>query len=214
VSSPRLGGTWRPFSAAARAFLLDAESRLPVRITVFPADGMRRRDWELRFGLPVEEPNTAILDVRATSIEAGEPDPSLFEIPGWEGEILGIASLAERLGYRPVTPTFTGSLELATTLAPPEGVCAEIAARLPTARLPARGGGRAAWPVARRTGRPRCHPCDVAGQRRRISEPAADGLGGASRPETTRACSWDEPALKSFSRSRSMPVRGLPAVSP
>ena len=217
----RLGGTWRPFFGGDRVeLLLDAESWLPVRITVFPADGMRRRDWELRFGLPVEEPNTAILDVRATSIEAGEPDPSLFEIPGWEGEILDIASLAERLGYRPVTPTFTGSLELATTLAPPEGVGAPRSLLVYTDGLdylrvgerPGRLAGRAFGPVGPDATRVTLPGCGVA-----YLEPASDGLGrrlAILGNDTSLFLETNLPLKELLAIAGSMPVRGLPAVSP
>ncbi|MEZ0234645.1 MAG: hypothetical protein ACAH81_06835 [Actinomycetota bacterium] len=217
----RLGGTWRPFFGGDRVeLLLDAESWLPVRITVFPADGMRRRDWELRFGLPVEEPNTAILDVRATSIEAGEPDPSLFEIPGWEGEILDIASLAERLGYRPVTPTFTGSLELATTLAPPEGVGAPRSLLVYTDGLdylrvgerPGRLAGRAFGPVG-----PDATRVTLPGGGVAYLEPAADGLGrrlAILGNDTSLFLETNLPLKGLLAIAGSMPVRGLPAVSP
>jgi len=117
----RLGGTWRPFFGGDRVELqLDADSWLPVRITVFPASSEARREWELRFGMPVEPPDTPILDVRATSIRPGEPDPSLFEIPGASTHTLDVASLADRIGYRPVVPTFTGTLDLENAVEPPD----------------------------------------------------------------------------------------------
>ncbi|MGZ8601003.1 MAG: hypothetical protein ACXWXN_00630 [Actinomycetota bacterium] len=217
----RLGGTWRPFFDGDRVeLLLDAESWLPVRITVFPADGARRRDWELRFGLPVETPSTAILDVRATSIEAGEPAPSLFEIPGREGGALDIASLAERLGYRPVTPTFTGALELATAVAPPEGVGAPRSLLvyvdgldyLRVGERPGRRTGRAFGPVG-----PDATRVTLPGGGVAYFEPAAAGLGrrlAILGDDTNLFLETNLPLGDLLEIASSMPVRGLPAVAP
>ncbi|HET6714991.1 MAG TPA: hypothetical protein VFI59_14960 [Actinomycetota bacterium] len=216
----RLGGTWRPFFGGDRVeLLLDTESWQPVRIMVFPAEGMGRREWELRFGLPAEPPNTAILDVRASSIEAEEPDPSMFEIPGHEMGALDIASLAERLGYRPATPRYTGALELATAVAP-EGmgaprsllIYADGLDYLRVGQQPGRLTGRAFGPVG-----PDATRVTLPGGGVAYYEPAADGLGrrlailgaDASLFLETNLSLGDLLAIAS-----SMPVRGLPAVAP
>ena len=114
-----LDDTWRPFFPGDRVVVaLDAESWLPRRIVVFPAATQARGAWELRFGLPAEDPSRAILEVAATSVTLTAPDRSLFEIPGEPHEDLSIADLEERLGYRPAAPLLTGDLELASSIAP------------------------------------------------------------------------------------------------
>jgi len=117
-----LDGTWRPFFRGDRVEVqLDTQSWVPRRLTVYPASSEERRAWELRFGRAPEDPSTPILDVRATSVAASEPDPALFEVPGVTSDALSVSGLAERVGYRPAAPTFTGSLELATSAAPRPG---------------------------------------------------------------------------------------------
>jgi hypothetical protein len=117
-----LDDTWRPFFPGDRVQVsLDAASWLPRRLAVYPAPTDARRAWELRFGLPVEDPSTPILEVAATSVTLDAPDPSLFEVPGGVHEDLSLDDLEARLGYRPATPRFTGGLELATSIAPTGG---------------------------------------------------------------------------------------------
>ena len=114
-----LDGTWRPFFRGDRVEVqLDTQTWVPRRLTVYPASSEERRAWELRFGRAPEDPSRPILDVRAVSVAASEPDPALFEVPGETSEELSVAGLAERVGYRPAAPTFTASLELATSVAP------------------------------------------------------------------------------------------------
>ena len=113
---------WRPFFDGDRVELaLDAESWLPRRISVFPADSDERRAWELRFGRAMEDPSIAILEVEATSSTTEAPDPSMFEVPGSSSTALSVSELADRIGYRPATPTVTGDLELAAAIAPSPG---------------------------------------------------------------------------------------------
>ena len=119
------GGTWRPFFPGDRVEVqLDAGAWVPRRITVYPATTERRRAWELRFGQPVEDPSVPILDVVATHVATEAPDASLFEIPGATPAPTSVAEVADLVGYRPATPTFTGDLELATSIAPPVGPAA------------------------------------------------------------------------------------------
>ena len=114
----QVGGEWRPFFGGDRVELeLDAGSWVPRRMSVFPAAGQARRAWELRFGLPVEEPNTPILDVSAVAVHDRAPDASLFDLPV-EPPALSIADLTERVGARPVMPAFTGDLRLSGAAAP------------------------------------------------------------------------------------------------
>ena len=119
------GGTWRPFFPGDRVEVeLDAGAWVPRRITVYPASTERRRAWELRFGQPVEDSSVPILDVVATHVATSAPAPSLFEIPGATRAPTSIAEVADLVGYRPATPTFTGDLELASSIAPPVGPAA------------------------------------------------------------------------------------------
>lgn len=114
------GSSWRPFFPGDRVeVLLDAGLWVPRRITVYPAASERRRAWELRFGRPVEDPTVAILDVVATRVATGAPDASRFEIPGATPAAMSVGELADLVGYRLATPTFTGDLELETSIAPP-----------------------------------------------------------------------------------------------
>ena len=109
-------GGWRPFFQGDRVeLLLDADTWMPRRMTVFPAASEARRAWEFRFGLPVEHPATPILDVRAVSA-GGEPDAGRFAIDG--SERLAVGELADAIGFRPAIPADTGDLELATVAAP------------------------------------------------------------------------------------------------
>jgi anti-sigma factor RsiW len=113
---------WRPFFKGDRVELaLDAESWLPRHISVFPAATEERRAWELRFGRAAEDPSVPILEVEVTSSSTEPPDASLFDIPGSSAPVLSVIELAERIGYRPATPTFTGDLELAAAIAPSAG---------------------------------------------------------------------------------------------
>ncbi len=124
------GSTWRPFFPGDRVEVqLDAGAWVPRRITVYPAATERRRAWELRFGRPVEDPSVPILDVVATHIATEAPDASLFDIPGPTPAPTSVADVAELVGYRPATPTLTGDLELATSIAP------TAASRAPTSLL-------------------------------------------------------------------------------
>jgi len=124
------GSTWRPFFPGDRVEVqLDAGAWVPRRITVYPASTERRRAWELRFGQPVEDPSVPILEVVATHVATEAPDASLFDIPGPTPAPTSVAEVAELVGYRPATPTLTGDLELATSIAP------TAAPRAPTSLL-------------------------------------------------------------------------------
>lgn len=115
----RLGGTWRPFYPGDRVVLtLDSRSWFPLRATVYPSTDPDRRDWELRFGLPMERPNVAILDVRVTSFDERPPALDAFAIPGGVAATVPISSLPGAVGYVPVTPTQPGDLRLSSAMAP------------------------------------------------------------------------------------------------
>jgi hypothetical protein len=217
----RLGGTWRPFFGGDRVELrLDADSWLPVRITVFPASSEARREWELRFGMPVEPPDTPILDVRATSIRPGEPDPSLFEIPGASTQALDVASLAERIGYRPVLPVFTGSLDLETAVAPPESAGAPSSLLVYADGLDyLRIGERPGWPGARPLRPVGSDAVRVMLGSRGVGfyEPPGGGLGRRLTiftEDTTLFLETNLPRDELLAIASSMPVKGIGAIRP
>lgn len=113
--------SWRPFFPGDRVeVLLDAGAWVPRRITVYPAASERRRAWELRFARPVEDPTVPILDLVATRIATDAPDATLFEIQGAAPAEVSVGALADIVGYRLAIPTFTGDLELTTSIAPPD----------------------------------------------------------------------------------------------
>lgn len=117
----RIGGSWRPFFERDRVVLwLDADSWQPVRWVVYPSTSSERRGWELRYGLPEEPPETAILDVRLVSSSDEPPDASLFEIPGpIAPAVASLADARDRLGYAPATPDDAGDLDLVSVVLPP-----------------------------------------------------------------------------------------------
>lgn len=116
----QLGGTWRPFYPGDRVVLtLDSRSWFPLRSTVYASTDPDRRAWELRFGLPMERPNVAILDVRVTSFDQRAPALNEFAIPGGVSATVPLSSLPEAVGYVPVTPTQPGDLRLTAAAAPP-----------------------------------------------------------------------------------------------
>jgi hypothetical protein len=118
----RIGGSWRPFFDSDRVVLwLDAGSWQPIRWTVFPSANPERREWELRFGLPVEPTTTAILDVRLRSSSEEAPDASLFDIPGMVARaVRSLPDARQELGYTPATPAEPGDLDLVSVVLPPQ----------------------------------------------------------------------------------------------
>jgi hypothetical protein len=114
-----VGGTWRPFYGDDRVDLwLDASTWFPLRSTVTPSHAEARRGWERRFGLPVERPDTPILEVDALAVRDAPPDRSLFDIPDLRDPTVDLASLEERLGYAPLIPAETGGLSFVTASTP------------------------------------------------------------------------------------------------
>ncbi len=123
----RLGGSWRPFFPEDRVLLwLDAESWFPLRYRVYPARDPDRRDWELRFGLPVEPPRQEVFEVTALSIDERAPSPDIFAIP--EGgrsnadvalSLPSLAEASEATGFEPVTPARVAGLDLTRVVLPP-----------------------------------------------------------------------------------------------
>ena len=116
----RLGGTWRPMFEGDRVVLwLDTTGWYPVRFEVFPSTDPERRAWEMRFGLPHEQAETAIMDVRLQSVSTEPPDPSLFAIPDLDGSAnVPLEDAGRRLGYTPAIPGDAGHLDLASLIAP------------------------------------------------------------------------------------------------
>ncbi len=209
-------GAWRPFFPGDRVELaLDADSWLPRRIAVFPAATDERRAWELRFGRVAEDPSIAILEVEATSSSTEAPDASLFEIAG-SPAALSVAELADRIGYRPATPAFTGELELAAAIEPS-----------PNPRLPRsvlvytdgldylRLGERPAGTGASTFGSlgPRSVPIVMPGGRVAAYAPAAGPHGrrlAIRRADTTLVLESNLPARELAAIAASIPIAGPP----
>jgi hypothetical protein len=116
----RAGGTWRPFFGGDLVVLwLDEASWFPLRYEVFPSRDSARRAWEMRFGLPVESPDEAILDVTGASFSTEGIAPSLFEIPGGTtADEIAPSEAAGRLGYVPATPSASAGLDLVSVVVP------------------------------------------------------------------------------------------------
>jgi outer membrane lipoprotein-sorting protein len=131
----QLGGDWRPFYPGDRVVLtLDSRSWFPLRSTVYPSTDPARRAWELRFGLPIERPSIAILDVRVTSFDERPPALGEFAIPGGAAETVPLSSLPEAVGYVPVTPTQPGDLRFSSAQVPPRSFAGGPASLLTYAR--------------------------------------------------------------------------------
>ncbi len=114
----QMGGDWRPFFPEDRVELwVDAADWSPLRWTVFPADDPARADWELRFGLPPEPTDTAIIDVTATETDHGTPTRRRFAAAHPARQV-PVSQLADRAGFQPVTPTATEDLRLTSSAAP------------------------------------------------------------------------------------------------
>jgi hypothetical protein len=118
----RIGGSWRPFFEGDRVVLwLDAGTWQPVRWVVFPSASPERREWELRYGLPVESPDLAVLDVRLVSSSDEPPDPSTFKIPGPVAPTTdSLADAGTKLGYVPEVPADHGELDIVSIVLPEE----------------------------------------------------------------------------------------------
>ena len=170
----RLGGTWRPMFEGDRVVLwLDTTGWFPVRYEVFPSADPDRRAWEMRFGLPHEQADTAIMDVTLQSVSGAAPDPSVFAIPGLgRPESVPLADAERRLGYLPVLPGDTGHLDLTSLIAPRRGPgLAELGPGLHGgARLPAdqRGSGVDRARAVRSAGRGRTADRDARRRRRAV----------------------------------------------
>jgi hypothetical protein len=114
----QMGGDWRPFFPEDRVELwVDAADWSPLRWTVFPADDPARADWELRFGLPPEPTDTAIIDVEATETDHGTPTRRRFAAAHPAPQV-PVSELADMAGFQPVTPTATEDLSLTSSAAP------------------------------------------------------------------------------------------------
>lgn len=178
----RLGGTWRPlFEGDLVVLWLDTTGWFPVRYEVLPSADPDRRAWEMRFGLPHEQADTAIMDVTLQSVSGAAPDPSVFAIPGLgRPESVPLADAERRLGYLPVLPGDTGHLDLTSLIAPDEAPASPSSVLVYTAGLDyLRISEDPAW-----TGPGPFGPLDAAAQPIEMPgggvalyEPAGDGLG-------------------------------------
>ncbi|MFL5790054.1 MAG: zf-HC2 domain-containing protein [Actinomycetota bacterium] len=119
----QLGGTWRPFFAEDVVTVwLDTAGWYPVRTQITPSTDPGRHDWEMRFGLPRESPDTPILDVSLGSVAATPPDPSVFRIKG--RAVVPPSEMGTAFGYTPAAPAEPAPLSLVAAIAPPSGPAA------------------------------------------------------------------------------------------
>jgi len=116
----QLGGTWRPFFADDVVTVwLDTTGWYPVRSQITPSPDPARRDWEMRFGLPHESPDTPILDVSLGSVADTPPEPSVFRIQG--RKVVPPSDVGTVFGYTPAAPAEPAPLSLVAAIAPPSG---------------------------------------------------------------------------------------------
>jgi len=112
-----LGGTWRPFFADDRVTVwLDTTGWYPVEMQIAPSADPERHDWEMRFGLPREPTDTAILDVSLASVSDARPDPAAFRIRG--RDVVSPADMERAFGYAPAEPAEPAPLSLVAATAP------------------------------------------------------------------------------------------------
>jgi hypothetical protein len=175
----QLGGTWRPFYADDVVTVwLDTTGWYPVRSEISPSPDPARGDWEMRFGLPHESPNTPILDVSLGSVAETPPDPSVFRIKG--RKVVPPADATTVFGYTPAAPAEPAPLSLVAAIAPPSGpsaptsvlVYADGLDYLRVAEDPRWSGPGPFGPIgldAEEVTLPRVGPA--------LYEPAGDGLG-------------------------------------
>ena len=121
-----LGGSWRPFFPNDRVVLwLDASSWFPLRWSVYPASGLERDQWALRFGLPEEPSKSAIFEVSALSVDERVPTPGTFTIPHVKtatdagATVIDLADASKQTGFAPVIPGTVEGLDLYRVVLPP-----------------------------------------------------------------------------------------------
>jgi len=116
----QLGGTWRPFFADDVVTVwLDTTGWYPVRSEISPSPDPARHDWEMRFGLPRESPNTPSLDLSLASVADTPPSPSVFRITG--RKVVPPSDVGTVFGYTPAAPAEPAPLSLVAAIAPPSG---------------------------------------------------------------------------------------------
>lgn len=111
------GGSWRPFFPLDRVEVsLDAETWFPLAYRVWAAEGAEREAWAVRNGLPAEEPEATLLEVRARSFQesvssgwrprvrrAGAADRGFREVAS--------SALSRVAGFEPSVPENLAGLE-------------------------------------------------------------------------------------------------------
>ena len=215
----RIGGTWRPFFERDRVLLwLDAESLFPLRTVVYPSRSPERREWELRYGRPVESPGAPILDVRMVAVSADAPSPSAFRIPGAPAlPEPRLDEVAARIGYVPATPDAPGDLELISIALPTASAAVTPSSLLVYAKgmdylkIAERRGWSGPGPFG---------PVDVAAQQVPLAgggtvyyEPAGEGYGRRLAIHTETGDLFLETNLtrdRLLAIAASLPVRGRP----
>jgi hypothetical protein len=103
-------GSWRPFFPSDRVVAsLDAETWFPLAYEVRASASPLRQRWVLAHGLPTEHADERLFSVRATQFSTtGSPaavsTPITPESRDQGFRDLPVASIADRVGYEPLTP--------------------------------------------------------------------------------------------------------------
>jgi hypothetical protein len=113
-----IGGDWRPFFPNDRVRIwLDERNWFPLRWDVYPATGVERDAWALRFGLPDEPSLGSVFSVRALRVSLDTPRAGAFDIPATNSSqdqgarAVGLGDVRRATGFEPVAPSTVGGLD-------------------------------------------------------------------------------------------------------
>lgn len=112
------GGSWRPFFPLDPVVLsLDEQTWFPLAYQVRAASSQERGEWAARNGLPSESSGTVLIDAQIRSFdehsspkELALPDVAPTRNAGFRD--VDLESLADRVAYQPLLPSYLGGLRL------------------------------------------------------------------------------------------------------
>ena len=118
IAGGSIGGDWRPFFPNDRVRIwLDERNWFPLKWAVYPATGVERDAWALRFGLPNEPSLRPVFTVTALDVSTRPPSAGVFRIPASASaqdqgaRSVGLTDVARDVGFEPVAPNTVGGLE-------------------------------------------------------------------------------------------------------
>jgi len=118
IAGGSIGGDWRPFFPNDRVRIwLDERNWFPLKWAVYPATGVERDAWALRFGLPDEPSLRPVFTVTALDVSTRPPSAGVFRIPASASaqdqgaRSVGLTDVARDVGFEPVAPNTVGGLE-------------------------------------------------------------------------------------------------------